>query len=276
MHYQAMQGTYSVVERLFDPELMAAELKRRNVVLFWTSVASSLLFGAALVGIVVDPRTAAGGEAIWFKPMRYAMAMALFTGTLAWLSPHFSLSDRVLGGVSWAVAVAVLFELTAIAGQAARGVDAHFDHPAGIDRLVYLLMGVVIASMTLLVAALFVASARKGFDVHPAFALGITLGGLLFVVGSFEGGAMSALRTHTVGGGYTLPVFGWTLTGDFRVAHFVGLHSLQVLPLAGYLSALGGQQGRIDRPRLLVWFVSLAYTGLLAGALALALYPLLA
>ncbi|MBX0288086.1 hypothetical protein EGH22_17275 [Halomicroarcula sp. F28] len=271
-----MQDTYGDVLALPDPELTAAKLKSRNPVLFWTTVASSLLFVGALVGIAADPRTVAGGEAVWFKPMRYAMAMALFTGTLAWLTPHFTLSERVLRATSWAVSGGVLFELTAIAGQAARGVDAHFNHTTGFDRLVYLLMGVVIASMTLLVAALFVAGTWTGFDVHPAFSLGITLGGLLFVVGSFEGGAMSALTTHTVGGGYTLPVVGWTLVGDFRVAHFVGLHSLQVLPLAGYLSAVGARRERIDRPRLLVWLVGFAYAGLLAGALALAVYPLYA
>lgn len=270
-----MQDTYGSVRRHFDQTLTVAELRSRNAVLFWTAVASSLLFGVALVATVLDPRTVAGGEALWAKPMRYAMAMAIFTGTLAWLTPQFSLSDRVLRGASWAVAGAVLFELTAIAGQAARGVDAHFNHPAAVDRLVYLLMGIVIASMTLLVLALFVAGTWRGFDAHPAFSLSITLGGLLFVVGSFEGGAMSALATHTVGGGYTLPVVGWTLVGDFRVAHFVGLHSLQALPLAGYLSAVGAQQGRIDRPRRVVWVVGLAYTSLLAGALALALYPLL-
>lgn len=271
-----MYETDGPVGELFDHGLTAAELRARNPVLFWTATASSLLFVIALLGIVVDPRTVAGGESVWFKPMRYAVAMALFTGTLAWLTPHFSLSERVLRVASGVVAFAVVFELTAIAGQAARGVDAHFNHPSGFDRLVYLLMGVVIASMTLLVAALFVAGTWRGFDVHPAFALGITLGGLLFVVGSFEGGAMSALGTHTVGGGYTLPLFGWTLVGDFRVAHFVGLHSLQVLPLAGYLAALGARQGRLDRPRLLVWLVGLAALGLLTGALALGLYPLYA
>jgi hypothetical protein len=261
---------------LFDEGPTAAALRDRNPVLFWTAAGSSLLFVSALLGIVVDPRTVAGGESVWFKPMRYAVAMALFTGTLAWLTPRFSLPERVLRVASGGVAFAVLFELTAIAGQAARGVDAHFNHPSGFDRLVYLLMGVVIASMTLLVAALFVAGTWTGFDAHPAFALGITLGGLLFVVGSFEGGVMSALRTPTVGGGYTLPLLGWTLVGDFRVAHFVGLHSLQVLPLAGYLSALGARQGRLDRPRLLVWLAGLAHAGLLAGALALGLYPLYA
>lgn len=269
-----MNETERPVQGLLTEKLTVAELRSRNPVLFWTAATSAVLLVVGLVGIAVDPRTV-GDESVWFKPVRYAIAMTLFAGTLGWLTPHFSISDRVLRVASWAVGFGVLFELTAISGQAARGMDAHFNHPTGFDSLVYLLMGVVVASMTLVVGGLFVASARNGHDVHPAFALGITLGGLLFVVGSFEGGTMSALSTHTVGSGYTLPVFGWTLVGDFRVAHFVGLHSLQALPLAGYLAAVADRRGRLDRPRRLVWLVGLAYVGLLAGALALGIYPLL-
>lgn len=260
---------------LFDQDLTAAELKRRNTVLFWTTVGASLLFVVSLVALAVDPRTVVGGESVWAKPARYAVAMTLFSGTMGWLTPHFAVSNRVRRAVSLLTALAVAFELSAIVGQAARGFDPHFNHATGLDMLIYGLMGLVISVMTLTVGALFVVSAWNGLDVHPAFALGITLGGLLFVVGSFEGGAMSALSTHTVGGGYTLPVFGWTLVGDFRVAHFVGIHSLQVLPLVGYLSAVGARRGRIDRPRLLVWLAGLAWAGLLAGALTLALSPIL-
>lgn len=268
-----MNDTESPV-RLGTQNLTVAELRSRNAVLFWATVLSSILLVSALLGLVLDPRTV-GGESVWFKPMRYAAAMALFTATLGWLTPRFSVSDRVLRLVSWVVGFAVVFELTAIAGQAARGMDAHFNHATGFDALVYLLMGIVIASMTLTVGALFVVGALKGFNAHPAFALGITLGGILFVVGSFEGGIMSALGTNTVGSGYTLPVVGWTLVGDFRVAHFVGLHSLQALPLIGYLAAVGERRGHITHPRRLVWVAGITYTAVLVGVFALALYPLL-
>ena len=70
-------------------------------------------------------------------------------------------------------------------------------------------------------------------------ATGIRLGIVLVLLSSFQGFQIVGNKGHTVGGsdgGPGLPILRWsTLVGDLRVAHFIGMHGIQILPILGHL-----------------------------------------
>ncbi|GCF08257.1 hypothetical protein [Dictyobacter arantiisoli] len=81
---------------------------------------------------------------------------------------------------------------------------------------------------------------------------------------------------HGVGvldGGPDLPFLGWsTQGGDLRIAHFVELHALQVLPFIGwFLSAKHFPHLRTAHRVALVWTLCLGHRGLVVSLLGQAL-----
>lgn len=264
----------SAFARLNAPGAVISELRRRNPLLFGVAALNAALFVGFVAGIPLDPRTV-GGEPAWLKPAKFAGSIALFTATLGWIGHHIPVADATLRRTSLTVAAASVVEITLIAGQAARGTESHFNTSTALDFAVYAVMGLTIVAMVTAVAGLLVRAWRREFDVAPAFGWGIRLGVALFVVGSFEGAAMIALEASAIESGSAVPVVGWTASGDFRAAHFVGLHALQSLPLAGYLAAVASESGRITRPVRAVKLVAAGYATLLLAAFAHALTPAL-
>jgi len=199
---------------------------------------AGLLFmigGFVLLGLSLVDDLQILGISRWIKPMKFYFSVGIFLWTIAVYLRYLPGYDRFSRVLSWYFIVIFLGELIAVTGQAIRGTTSHFNIATPLDGIIFGFMGVLIAISTLLTAAILVAYFRAKTDLPPAILWGMRLGLLLFLFGSIQGGYMSAHLSHTVGaadGGPGLPLTNWsTVAGDLRVAHFLGLHSLQAIPL---------------------------------------------
>lgn len=151
-------------------------------------------------------------------------------------------SQRKVRVYSWMVVVVMLYELAVITWQAANGRISHFNITTPLYGLLFSIMGMAITILSLWTGYIgYLFFRQKNFTVPMPYIWGIRLGIIFFVIFSFEGGMMATQLSHTVGapdGGPGLPVVNWSKQyGDLRTAHFMGMHSLQILPLFGYYMA---------------------------------------
>ena len=206
----------------------------------WATAFALALIPVTLVLLALDTRVL-DGEALWLKPLKFQISMAILTGTLL-----LAVAASGLGQSLWvrvpalAVAATAIYELTFLHLQAARGVRSHFNADTAFDRIGGAIMaggaGVLVLGAALIGAAILVALAFKGRaaldePVLLAVGLGLVIGGGL---GGMTGGAIGANGGPFVGAaqGPFVPVMGWSLSGgDLRIAHFLGLHAMQALPI---------------------------------------------
>lgn len=211
-------------------------LSQRNPLLMLATYSLTGLSVLLFVGILLDSEQILGLNR-WVKPLKFCLSIIIYFLTLSWLSAY--LPTRWMRIISWQIVACLIIEMAIIVGQAMRGQPSHFNRNDALGIVLYGIMGFFILYNTLLVALI----TRRFFTdqiLLPITTLrGIQLGLLLFLVGSALGGYMSSSMGHTVGapdGGVGLPFLNWsTQFGDLRVAHFIGLHGLQVLILLGVL-----------------------------------------
>jgi len=254
-----------------------ADARRGHRGLFAFAVAMAVLTPVLAVLAVVDDRVLLGAP-LWLKPLKFAISFVAYAGTLAWLLGR--LRERALQRTGWVIVTASAVEMAIIVGQAARGVRSHFNADTAFDAALFSVMGATIVVLWFATLAVALRFLRQP-DPDRAVGAAVRLGLVVTLVGLLEGFAMVALNGHAVGvpdGGPGLPLVGWSTTGgDLRIAHFVGMHALQGLPLLAAVLAVVGRLDENTRVRL-VRIAAAAWTGLvvLLTWQALRAQPLLA
>ena len=215
-----------------------ADLHSRNPILSFTGWAHVALLVLALALLPFDERLVTGVNP-WIKPAKFCLSVLFYVWTLGWLLTYLPAADAPkVRWLSAGVALTMGAEIVIVFGQAARGTTSHYNTTSALNGLLFGVMGLMImVNLTLNVWALALVW-RAPLAAGPALAWGIRLGVLLFILGSVEGGLMIRQSAHTVGapdGGPGLLGLGWsTRAGDLRIAHFLGMHALQALPLLGW------------------------------------------
>ena len=217
---------------------MLHQLIARDRLVGTAAVAFLVLFVALAVIAPFDTRLVTGINP-WIKPMKFAISIAIFLATIAWFMPELGSRPRARRWLGLTMVGTMVIEIVAIAGQAARGTTSHFNESSPFNAIVFGIMGAAITVNTIAVAVMLGLLRRDTPGERLGYLWGMRLGMALFVVGSLLGFVIVGNRGHSVpgpDGGPGLPFLNWALDqGDLRVAHFVGLHALQALPLLGFL-----------------------------------------
>ena len=243
---------------------MLNELRHRDPLLFWTGAAMMLAFIVVSLLSIGDTRTIMGLNP-WIKPMKFLTSVTIFMWTIAWFMPETQPNPAKRRFVSTTIAAMMAGEIILIITQAARGTTSHFNNQSALDAAIFGAMGFMIAMNTFATMVFLWILRRDTPERRAGYLWGIRLGLVIFLLASVEGGIIISNNAHTVGapdGGAGLPFVNWSTThGDLRVAHFFGMHALQILPLIGFMT----------NSRNLVAATSIVWVAVMGGLLLTAL-----
>jgi hypothetical protein len=146
--------------------LMLKRLWKTDAPLTMTGLLMLPALAIAAVGLIVDPRLIMGSPA-WLKPAKFALSIAVYVFTLAWMFtfiPGFKRTCRVVG---WVTAIVMVLELSIISLQAWRGTTSHFNFSTPLNAALFAVMGTAIVLQTVTSIAVAIALWRQEFEDRP-------------------------------------------------------------------------------------------------------------
>ena len=214
--------------------------------LLWFGAAMAALAVVCIIGIFVDPRQLLGVSA-WEKPFKFALSAAIYGFTWSWLIGQLQKLRRLAWWAGTVSAVLIFVEIVIIVGASVAGTTSHFNVSTPLAVTLWAIMAFSISAVwiaTFVVSVLLfrtkIGDRARTFAIRAGALVALVGMGLAFLMTGPQGDQISnyqgVIGAHAVGladGGPGLPVLGWsTVGGDLRIPHFVGMHALQLIPLA--------------------------------------------
>ncbi|MEV6096776.1 hypothetical protein [Nocardia sp. NPDC051981] len=274
------------------PLTPAVPARRLHRPLLVTTAAMAALAVFSLGAMAFDDRMLLG-ESVWLKPLKFAIAMVLYCGTLAWLVSFPHRGQRLTWWMGAVFAATAIVDVGFVVVQAARGTFSHFNtqHDAvnTIGQWVFMtgVPGLFLANLVIAVTLSWQRVTDRPTSLAIRAGLGIAVFGMaLGYTMGFSGQQQTTdAYGHPVrlGAGHTfvsgqpavrdgvegMPITHWsTAGGDMRIAHFAGLHGIQLLIVAAIVLARLAPAVtwlRTERTRTrLIGVLALGYTALVA------------
>ncbi len=251
-----LDSVYMTADSGLDPGLRDPNPSSSAVLVGYTLLA---LVGALVTAVLMrmDARILAG-EPLWLKPTKFFLSSAIAAGTLEGIIRKSGLGSRRLNACRSVIAWGFLVEMIIICTQAARGVRSHFNFSTPLDAVLFGIMGTVIIGVVIAFGVAGFTATGTASRWSRAERTAVRWGIVMFMAAAFMGHRMvrpipdpqrqaesegrSEMRgSHFVGSiegaTRTWPVTGWSReSGDLRVPHFVGMHSLQWMLLWALLA----------------------------------------
>lgn len=223
------------------------EMFRREPRFASTALILCALMLPLLVAQGLDQRVLQGTN-VWTKPVKFAVALIVYMGTLAWFAgwlPAGTTRRRWYRLFSTLVVACVVAEMVWIVGAAAYGTASHFNTTVPFLADIYRLMGVlavILTTASLIYGMLIWRDASSTLD--GAFRMSVGIGLVMtFVATVVVAGYMASGSSHVVGGNGSdaggLVLMGWSRSaGDLRVPHFFATHAMHFIPAFGFFAGL--------------------------------------
>ena len=179
----------------------------------------------------------------WIKPIKFSMSFSTFASTISLMLLALRIPKWQLTLVRRAIAASVALEILSLAAQAWRSAY-HLAGQSLLDTSLAQLTNSMVMVNTAIICwmlVLFCANRVQTDKIDWPMVSAIRYSIMIFLAGNAIGGYMLARGSHNVGvadGGAGLPFVNWSVIGgDLRIAHFIAIHAIQIVPLFAYILA---------------------------------------